>query len=68
MAIVLSLLGTVLVANSDVCLGGESKTPEGFVEIVLQKAGLDGDALEATNYYIVDVSSFCVAFFIIITH
>jgi len=54
MAIVLSLLGTVLVANSDVCLGGESKTPEGFVEIVLQKAGLDGDALEATNYYIVD--------------
>jgi len=58
MAVVLAVTGTVLVANSDVCLGGESKTPEGFIEIVLQKAGLEGDAIEASNYYIINVSSF----------
>lgn len=58
MAIVLAVTGTVLVANSDVCLGGESETPEGFIEIILQKAGLEGDAIEASNYYIVNVSSF----------
>lgn len=58
MAVVLAVTGTVLVANSDVCLGGESKTPEGFIEIILQKAGLEGDAIEASNYYIVNVSSF----------
>lgn len=53
-AIVLAVTGTVLVANSDVCLGGESKSPEGFMEIVIQKAGFTGDTLEATNYYIVN--------------
>lgn len=68
MAVVLALTGTVLVANSDVCLGGESKTPEGFVEIILQRAGLDGDALEAANYYIIDVSSFAVICLVIIAY
>lgn len=55
-AIVLAVTGTVLVANSDVCLGGESKSPEGFMELVIQKAGFTGDTLEASNYYIVNVS------------
>lgn len=53
-AIVLAVTGTVLVANSDVCLGGESKSPEGFIEIIIQKAGFTGDTLEASNYYIVN--------------
>jgi hypothetical protein len=56
-AIVLAATGTILVANSDVCLGGESKSPEGFMEIIIQKAGFTGDTLEASNYYIINVSS-----------
>jgi len=59
-AMLMAVTGTVLVANSDVCLGGESKTPEGFLAILLEKAGLEGDAKEATDYYIVNVSQLFV--------
>ena len=58
MAFVLALTGTLLVANSDVCLGGNSSTPEGFVEDVLIRMGVDGDAMDASQYYIINVSSF----------
>lgn len=51
---VLAAIGTVLVANSDICLGGESKTPEGTVDIILGKQGLNGLAMEAVDYYIID--------------
>lgn len=58
MAFVLSITGTLLVANSDVCLGGESKSPEGFVEVIMLKLGVldDANVAAAANYYILDVS------------
>jgi len=48
----------------DICLGGESKTPEGTVKILVEEAGLDGVALEAVSYYIIDVSNLHWAFFV----
>ena len=56
MVIVLAISSIALVANSDVCMGGESKTPEGFVELVIQKGKFEGDMLNVGYYYIVDVS------------
>lgn len=56
MVIVLAISSIALVANSDVCMGGESMTPEGFVELVIQKGKFEGDMLNVGYYYIVDVS------------
>jgi hypothetical protein len=41
----------------DVCLGGESRSPEGTVKILVEKAGLQGTFLEAANYYVINVSA-----------
>ncbi|GFH58897.1 hypothetical protein CTEN210_15373 [Chaetoceros tenuissimus] len=54
MVIVLAISSIALVVNSDVCMGGESKKPEGFVELVIQKGKFEGDMLNAAYYYVVD--------------
>lgn len=54
MALVLSVTGTALVVNSDLCLGGESRSPEGFVDDVLIRFGVSDDVLEASRYYIIN--------------
>jgi len=53
-SLALSLVGTVLVINSDVCLGGESKTPEGTVQILFDKLGGNDIAREAVNFYVIN--------------
>lgn len=41
----------------DVCLGGDTRSPEGTVKILVEKAGLQGTFLEAANYYVINVSA-----------
>jgi len=59
-----NLIGTLFLFEKDICLGGESKTPEGTVEILVEEVGLDGVTLEALNYYIINVSISHWAFFV----
>lgn len=54
--ITISVIGSVLVANSDVCLAGESRSPEGLVKAILD---LQGDSIgdltrEVVDYYAIN--------------
>ena len=44
----------------DICLGGETKNPEGTVKVLLEAQDLDYVALLAANYYIISVSKWYV--------
>ena len=46
----------LLLLLTDMCLGGETRNPEGLVKKLVEKGNLDGVALEATFYYIINVS------------
>jgi hypothetical protein len=60
-AIVLAVLGPVIVANSDVCLGGPDKSPESFLEMVMKSQNLSSYTQEVLNFYVFEVSTidFC---------
>jgi len=49
-----AIISTFLTVNSDMCLGGETRNPEGIVKKLVEKGNLDGVALEATFYYIIN--------------
>lgn len=40
----------------DMCLGGQKRNPEEIVKIFVEKAKLEGIALEATFHYVINVS------------
>uniref|UniRef100_A0A7S3VC74 Uncharacterized protein n=1 Tax=Chaetoceros debilis TaxID=122233 RepID=A0A7S3VC74_9STRA len=51
--IAISAVGTVLVVNSDICLGGDTRTPEGFITAILtSQQGIGENTMEAMNYYV----------------
>jgi len=55
LGIAISAVGTVLVINSDICLGGDTRTPEGFVKaIVSVQKELGQNTMEAMDYYILN--------------
>jgi len=57
---------------TDICLGGDTRNPEGTVKILVEKAALQGTFLEAANYYVINVSaSFVISdsyYFIVATY
>jgi hypothetical protein len=52
-----SVLSLYLSIFLDICLGGDTKNPEGTIKILAEKAGLQGTFLEAANYYVINVST-----------
>lgn len=51
-AVVLAVLGPVIVANSDVCLGGPDKNPESFLKTVMRSQDFSSYTEEVLNFYI----------------
>jgi hypothetical protein len=51
-AVVLAVLGPVIVANSDVCLGGPDKNPESFLRTVMSSQNLSSYEQEVLNFYV----------------
>lgn len=48
---------TIDFVPKDVCLGGPEETPEGTIKLLMNKyAGIESNAEDALNYYIVNVS------------
>jgi len=52
--VVITVAGAALVANSDLCYGNPSRTPEGFVAHILDVFSITGDTRSAIDYYVVD--------------
>lgn len=65
-AVVLAVLGPVLVANSDLCLGGPEKNPESFLKTVMTAQSLTNYTQELLNFYIFDVSIFSIALLLLV--
>ena len=57
-AFAVALTGTLLVVNSDVCMGGSSQTPEGFVKLVMDQSEFmdNRDISETVTYFVLEVS------------
>ncbi|GFH61778.1 hypothetical protein CTEN210_18254 [Chaetoceros tenuissimus] len=55
-AIAVAFTGTLLVVNSDVCMGGTSQTPEGFVKAVMDQSEFmeNRDISETVKYFVLE--------------